>query len=185
MPLHMTVAVCKCYTVCVMLRGGVCERNVLTQNTQRIRATSRQDRQRKGWSSQYRENICVWVCTCGEGGGGRKRRQSSWDEHEMHCLPFQPDYCVWIFVCYSQKHNHTSLAGIQNFGILTLKLELQNHILSCPIYRTWPLSYRVHYRPWQGDKVNYILPYLTCTAHVYLTHLPEDLCLRCAFLTEV
>ena len=84
MPLHMTVAVCKCYTVCVMLRGGVCERNVLTQNTQRIRATSRQDRQRKGWSSQYRENICVWVCTCGEGGEG----EDSHLEMNMKCIAY-------------------------------------------------------------------------------------------------
>ena len=85
MPLHMTVAVCKCYTVCVMLRGGVCETNVLTQNTQRIRATSRQDRQRKGWSSQYRENICVCVCVCVCGGG---EGEDSHLEMNMKCIVY-------------------------------------------------------------------------------------------------
>ena len=58
-----------CYTVCVMLRGGVCES--LLHNMQSIRTASREDRQRKGWSSQYRENICV--CE----GGRDRRRQSS------------------------------------------------------------------------------------------------------------
>ena len=54
------------YTVCVMLRDGVRE-SLRLNNTQTIEVARRQDRQRKGWSSQYRENICG----CGrEGGGG-------------------------------------------------------------------------------------------------------------------
>ena len=50
------------YTVCVMLRDGVRES---VNTTQTIKVPSRQDRQRKGWSSQYRENICG----CGREGG--------------------------------------------------------------------------------------------------------------------
>ena len=77
----------------------MCERNVLTQNTQRIRATSRQDRQRKGWSSQYRENICVcvcvvcvWcvcvcVCVCVCGGGVREGEDSHL-EMNMKCIAY-------------------------------------------------------------------------------------------------
>ena len=58
------------YTVCVMLRDGVREN---LNSTQTIKVISRQDRQRKGWSSQYRENICG----CGRERGDRDRRKWS------------------------------------------------------------------------------------------------------------
>ena len=120
--------------------------------------------------------VCVWW-----GGEG----EDSHLEMNMKCIAYPSSLttvCEYSFAI-AKNINILHWLVFRMLGFFNSNLKnsgwnlKQYHILSCPIHRTWPLSYRVHYRPWL---IQWTIYYPTSHAllHMYTSHTCLRTCVR-------